>query len=57
MNRSHPHLLNIITSIENNDKKGFGENFNKIIYHTFNNLVKSVYLKLYRNKNEISQYL
>jgi hypothetical protein len=52
--------VNIITSIENNDKKGFGENFNKIIYHTFYNLVKSVYygiyLKLYRNKNEISQY-
>lgn len=60
LNRSHPHLLNIITSIENNDKKGFNEHFNKIIYHTFNNLVKSVYygisLKISRNKNDISRY-
>jgi acyl-CoA dehydrogenase len=60
LNRSHPHLLNIISSIENNDKKGFSEHFTKIIYHTFNNLVKSVYygiyLKIYRNKNDISRY-
>ena len=60
LNRSHPHLLNIIASIENNDKKGFSEHFTKIIYHTFNNLVKSVYygiyLKIYRNKNDISRY-
>jgi acyl-CoA dehydrogenase len=60
LNRSHPHLLNIITSIENNDKKVFSEHFNKIIYHTFNNLVKSVYygisLKISGNKNDISRY-
>ena len=60
LNRSHPHLLNIITSIENNDKKGFGEHFNKIVYHTLNNLLKSVYygiyLKIHRNPASISRY-
>jgi acyl-CoA dehydrogenase len=60
LNRSHPHLLNIITSIENNDKKSFGEHFNKIVYHTLNNMVKSVYygiyLKIYKNKIDVSQY-
>jgi acyl-CoA dehydrogenase len=52
LNRSHPHLLNIITNIESNDKEKFHENFNKIVKHTLQNLIKSlyysIYLKLYR---------
>lgn len=55
LNRSHPHLLNIINNIETNDKESFHNNFNKIIMHTLNNLAKSVYygiyLKFYKKNN------
>ena len=61
LNRSHPHLLNIINNIETNDKEGFNNNFNKIVKHTLNNLVKSIYygtyLKFYRkNGVDIDKY-
>jgi acyl-CoA dehydrogenase len=61
LNRSHPHLLNIINNIETNDKENFNNNFNKIVKHTFNNLVKSlyygIYLKFYRkNSVDIDKY-
>ena len=61
LNRSHPHLLNIINKIETNDKEGFNNNFNKIVKHTLNNLVKSIYygtyLKFYRkNGVDIDKY-
>jgi len=61
LNRSHPHLLNIINNIETNDKEGFNNNFNKIVKHTINNLVKSLYygayLKFYRkNGVDIDKY-
>jgi acyl-CoA dehydrogenase len=61
LNRSHPHLLNIINNIETNDKENFNNNFNKIVKHTLNNLVKSlyygIYLKFYRkNSVDIDKY-
>lgn len=61
LNRSHPHLLNIINNIETNDKESFNNNFNKIVKHTLNNLVKSIYygtyLKFYRkNGVDIDKY-
>ena len=61
LNRSHPHLLNIINNIETNDKEGFNNNLNKIVKHTLNNLVKSIYygtyLKFYRkNGVDIDKY-
>ena len=61
LNRSHPHLLNIINNIETNDKEGFNNNFTKIVKHTLNNLVKSIYygtyLKFYRkNGVDIDKY-
>jgi acyl-CoA dehydrogenase len=61
LNRSHPHLLNIITNIETNDKETFHKNFNKIVKHTLHNLIKSVYysiyLKLYRRDGvDIDKY-
>ena len=55
LNRSHPYLLDTITSIETNDKAKFHDNFINIIRHTFNNLGRSlyygIYLKFYNNKN------
>jgi acyl-CoA dehydrogenase len=61
LNRSHPHLLNIINNIETNDEENFNNNFNKIVKHTLNNLVKSfyygIYLKFYRKKSvDIDKY-
>ena len=59
LNRSHPHLLDIISNIESNDKLQFHENFTKIVKHTLSNMSKSlyygIYLKLYRN-NDIAKY-
>jgi len=55
LNRSHPYLLDTITSIETNDKAKFHDNFINIIKHTFNNLGRSlyygIYLKIYNNTN------
>ena len=55
LNRSHPYLLDTITSIETNDKAKFHDNFINIIKHTFNNLGRSlyygIYLKFYNNTN------
>lgn len=60
LNRSHPYLLNIIKSIESNDKNKFHIHFYKIINHTLKNFFKSlyysVYTKLYRNKNIVDYY-
>lgn len=61
LNRSHPHLLNIISNIESNDKQQFHENFTKIVKHTLSNMSKSlyygIYLKFYKNKNnDIANY-
>jgi acyl-CoA dehydrogenase len=61
LNRSHPHLLNIISNIESNDTRQFHENFTKIVKHTIHNLGKSIYysiyLKLYRrNGVDIDKY-
>jgi acyl-CoA dehydrogenase len=61
LNRSHPHLLNIISNIESNDTQQFHENFTKIVNHTIHNLGKSIYysiyLKLYRrNGVDIDKY-
>jgi acyl-CoA dehydrogenase len=61
LNRSHPHLLNIITNIETNDKETFHKNFNKIVKHTLQNLIKSLYYSIYlklsrRNSLDIQKY-
>lgn len=62
LNRSHPHLLNIITNIETNDKETFHKNFIKIIKHTLENLIKSLYYSLYlklfkrNSNNDIEKY-
>ena len=61
LNRSHPHLLNIITNIETNDKETFHKNFNKIFKHTLHNLIKSLYYSIYlklsrRNSVNIEKY-
>ena len=61
LNRSHPHLLNIITNIETNDKETFHKNFNKIVKHTLHNLIKSLYYSIYlklsrRNSVNIEKY-
>lgn len=59
LNRSHPHLLDIISNIESNDKQQFHENFTKIVKHTLSNMSKSlyygIYLKFYKN-NDIAKY-
>lgn len=59
LNRSHPYLLDTITSIETNDKDKFHENFINIVKHTLTNLGHSlyygIYLRLHR-KNNIADY-
>lgn len=60
LNRSHPHLLNIITSIENNNKVDFHKHFYNIINHTLTNLIKSLYYsfyaKIYRKTDFLDYY-
>lgn len=63
LNRSHPHLLNIINNIETNDKPKFHDNFTKIVKHTLSNMAKSLYygayLKIYRKSDynyDIAKY-
>ena len=59
LNRSHPYLLDTITSIETNDKDKFHENFINIIKHTLTNLGHSLYYGIYlrfHRKNNIADY-
>ena len=59
LNRSHPYLLDTITSIETNDKDKFHENFINIIKHTLTNLGQSLYYGIYlrfHRKNNIAGY-
>ena len=59
LNRSHPYLLDTITSIETNDKDKFHENFINIVRHTLSNLSHSLYYGIYlrfHRKNNISDY-
>ena len=59
LNRSHPYLLDTITSIETNDKDKFHENFINIIKHTLMNLGHSLYYGIYlrfHRKNNIADY-
>jgi len=62
LNRSHPHLLNIIKTIQDgNNIDEFHKNLIKIIKHSISNLKTSlyysIYLKLYNKKNNnITEY-
>ena len=59
LNRSHPYLLDTITSIETNNKDNFHKNFINIIKHTFTNLGNSLYYGIYlrfHRKNNIADY-
>ena len=59
LNRSHPYLLDTITSIETNDKDKFHKNFINIIKHTLTNLGHSLYYGIYlrfHRKNNIADY-
>lgn len=44
--KSHPHLYNLVKSIEEDDKKVFGKELKNIIKHSIINLGKSVYYQL-----------
>jgi acyl-CoA dehydrogenase len=59
LNRSHPYLLDTITSIETNDKDKFHKSFINIIKHTLTNLGNSLYYGIYlrfHRKNNIADY-
>lgn len=47
--KSHPYLYNIVESIENNNVEEFRNNLNGIVKSSVNNVMKSLYYKLYGN--------
>ena len=42
LNKSHPYIGDIVTSIQENDMKGFSKNMNSMINHTINSYFKSL---------------
>ena len=52
LNKSHPHISDIVESLQNNDKNGFSRNFNKMLMFTGKQLLSSTLIKLFSVTNK-----
>jgi acyl-CoA dehydrogenase len=51
LNKSHPHIANLVTSLQNNNKKEFSNEFNKMLKHTFGLYGSNLFNKLNYTNN------
>ena len=51
--KSHPHLYNIVESIEKDDEKKFEENLKNIILHSLSNIKSSIFHKVYSSESTL----